>query len=88
MRSDFSLNSIIPGENPPLSYPPDKNPRPKHCSTYLNRLIIIYNTMKVPSTLKRDYSLEHKKRYNIVIGKEKDIYVLQQVVRRDFLLRV
>ena len=31
------------------------------------------------------YSLEHKERYNIVIGEEKCIYVLQQV-RRDFLL--
>ena len=35
----------------------------------------------------RAYSLEHKQYYNIVIGKEKCIYILPQV-RRDILLRV
>ena len=39
------------------------------------------------SVLSKAYSLEHKKCYNIVIGKDKYIYILQQV-RRDFLLRV
>ena len=33
------------------------------------------------------YSLEHKQCYNIVVGKEKYIYTLQQVCR-DILLRV
>ena len=33
------------------------------------------------------HGLEHKERYNIVIGEEDYIYVLQQV-RRDFPLRL
>ena len=52
------------------------------------------NTTIVPFTFTlicytiRAYSLEHKKRYNIVIiGEDKYIYVLQQV-RTDFPLRV
>ena len=49
-------------------------------------LIIYINGVIVPYTIKA-YSLEHKKRYNIVINKEKIINVLQQVPR-DFLLRV
>ena len=44
------------------------------------------NSAIVPYTIMA-YSLEHKKRYNIVIGEEKYIYVLQQV-RRDFPLHV
>ena len=39
-----------------------------------------------PYTIKA-YSLEHEQCYNIVIGKEKYIYILEQV-RRDILLRV
>ena len=35
---------------------------------------------------KRAYSLEHKQCYNIVIGKQKYVYILQ--VRRDILLSV
>ena len=46
-------------------------------------LIIIYNISAIhPFT--RVYSLEHKQCYNIVIGEEKHIHILQKV-RRDIL---
>ena len=47
----------------------------------------MYSISAIGPYTSRAYSLEHKKFYNIVIGKEKYIYVSQQV-RRDFLLRV
>ena len=43
--------------------------------------------MAIDASTIRAFSLEHKKCYNIVIGEDKYIYVLQPV-RRDFLLRV
>ena len=45
---------------------------------------IYSNSVIDPYSIKA-YSLEHKQCYNIVIGKEKYIYILQQV-RRDILL--
>ena len=50
-------------------------------------LKIIYNNSAIDSYTIKAYSLEHKKRYNIVICEEKYIYVLREV-RRDFPLRV
>ena len=45
------------------------------------------NTQSLDPYTIRACSLEHKQCYTIVIGKEKYIYILQQV-RRDILLRV
>ena len=46
---------------------------------------MIYKNSAIDPYTVKAYSLEHKKRYNIVIGKEKCIYGLQQV-RKDFPL--
>ena len=51
-------------------------------STEQNRFIIIYSNSAIDLYTIKAYSLEHTQCYNIVIGKEKYIYILQQV-RRD-----
>ena len=48
-------------------------------------IIILYRNSAINPYTIRAHSLEHKKCYNIVIGKDKYIYVLQ--VLRGFLLR-
>ena len=47
------------------------NTKQKQCSTLLNRLVIIYD-ITVPSNhvAIETYSLEHKERYDIIIGEE------------------
>ena len=52
-----------------------------------HQTIIYSNSALDPYTIKVYSSLEHKQCYNIIIGKEKYIYILQQV-RRDIPLRV
>ena len=56
---------------------PDKNKKQKHFSTKLNRFI--YSNSAIDLYTIRAYSLEHKKCYNnVVIGKEKYIYIAPQ----------
>ena len=80
-----STGGIISWRNPPLCCTltlivrqgHQTKTKQKHCSTYLNRLIIIYSNDSAidPYTIST-YSLEHKKRYNIVIGEEKCVCVI------------
>ena len=46
----------------------------------------VSNSAIDPFSIEATYSLEHKQCYNIVIGKERYVYILQ--IRRDFLLLV
>ena len=71
----------MPGRHPPLC-----------CTLTLvamqgHPFIIIYSNSAIDPYTTSSYSLEHKKYHNIVIGKEKYIYILQQV-RRDILLMI
>ena len=66
----------------------------RHAATpnkYKTKTFVVHNNVFSNSTIDlytiKVYSLEHKQCYNIVIGKEKYSYILQQV-RRDILLHV
>ena len=65
---------------------PDKN-ETKTFSIYKNRFIIIYSSSGNDLYTMKVHSLEHNQCYNIVIGKEKYVYIIQQV-RRYILLCV
>ena len=49
---------------------------------------MIYSNSAIDLYSIKAYNLEHKQRYNIVIGKEKYIYILQQVRRDILVLRI
>ena len=57
----------------------------KHFSTQLKGFMVIYSNTAIDLYILHVYSLEYKKCYNILVGKEKYIYIVQQV-RSDFLL--
>ena len=67
---------------------PDKKQNKKHFEYTIKQVYsyIQQQWCTDPYTIKA-YSLEHKQCYNIVIGKEKNIYILQQV-HSDTLLRL
>ena len=54
---------------------PDKNKTKTFLVRNKNRFIIIYSNSIIDPHTTRAFSLEHKKCYNIVIGKEAYIYI-------------